>query len=218
MLSTRTTSDKKSPIARNEDLKAIQRVLNNRRSAQASRERKRRYLSELEMNRSHLLNEAQALRQRIKQLEADKVALAQQIAQLRDERTKVIGLSNGDEEFCDDKMMPSTTMMMKEPAYQMGFFRSVSHPSVFELPSLSGPTNYTLPMPTPISSLSKTATISHSILPSPSTASLNNRSQLATLTPRCSWPETCSFWNSYRPSRRHHRYYHRRYHCSKKNY
>jgi hypothetical protein len=217
MISTRTTSDKKSPIARSEDLKAIQRVLNNRRSAQASRERKRRYLSELEMNRSHLINEAQALRQRIKQLEADKAALAHQVAQLRDERIKVIGISN-DEEFCDS-LPASNPMMIKEPATQMGYSRTASHPSVFELPFLSGPASFTLPMPTPISSLLKTTSTTHTTtLPSRFLKTLPaNRRQSVTLTRRSSSPATCSFWNSWRPSKAHHRYHHRRYHCSKKN-
>ena len=112
-------TNKKTPVTTQDgSLKAIQRMLNNRRSAQASRERKRRYLSELEMNRSHLITETQSLRQRIKQLEADKVALARQVAQLRDERIKVIGLSNGDE-FCDDDVLSTT--MKKDPA-QMGLF------------------------------------------------------------------------------------------------
>lgn len=63
--------------------KQLNRVLKNRQAAQASRERKRAYVDELEESRERLQAEATELRTRVQSLERDKAALASQVDQLK---------------------------------------------------------------------------------------------------------------------------------------
>lgn len=65
--------------------KQLDRVLKNRQAAQASRERKRAYVSELEASRDLLQVEAVELRSRVHTLELEKSALASQVSQLKNE-------------------------------------------------------------------------------------------------------------------------------------
>lgn len=65
--------------------KQLDRVLKNRQAAQASRERKRAYVAELESSRDLLQAEASELRSRVQVLELEKSALANQVSQLKSE-------------------------------------------------------------------------------------------------------------------------------------
>lgn len=66
-------------------VKQLERVLKNRQAAQASRERKRTYVSELEASRDLLQAEAVELRSRVQVLEQEKSALSSQVSHLKAE-------------------------------------------------------------------------------------------------------------------------------------
>lgn len=72
-----------------DELRTLARVMKNRQSAQASRERKRRYMRDLEMHRAHLLTESKLLRERVSALEDDKRLLMAEIRQLRADMTRL---------------------------------------------------------------------------------------------------------------------------------
>jgi hypothetical protein len=65
--------------------KQMERVLKNRQAAQASRERKRAYVTDLEQSRDYYQKEANELRQRVVVLEKDKSRLANEVDTLRSE-------------------------------------------------------------------------------------------------------------------------------------
>jgi len=63
--------------------KQLDRVMKNRQAAQASRDRKRAYVTELEASRDRLEEEARELRVRVRDLEQEKDQLADEVCQLR---------------------------------------------------------------------------------------------------------------------------------------
>ncbi len=65
--------------------KQLERVLKNRQAAQASRERKRAYVTEVEESRDRLQEEANELLVRVNTLEREKTALHDQVNQLKSE-------------------------------------------------------------------------------------------------------------------------------------
>lgn len=65
--------------------KQLERVMKNRQAAQASRERKRAYVTELEASRDRLQSEALELRVRVNVLEKEKSCLSNQVSQLKAE-------------------------------------------------------------------------------------------------------------------------------------
>lgn len=65
--------------------KQLDRVLKNRQAAQASRERKRAYVTELEESRDLLEEEAAQLRERVMVLEGERSVLADEVSLLRAE-------------------------------------------------------------------------------------------------------------------------------------
>lgn len=65
--------------------KQLDRVLKNRQAAQASRDRKRTYVTELEASNDRLKTEARDLRTRVHVLEREKVSLSGEVSQLKTE-------------------------------------------------------------------------------------------------------------------------------------
>lgn len=97
--------------------KQIERVLKNRQAAQASRERKRAYVTELEESRDRLRMEAQELRQRVVILERDKSKLMNEVDTLRAEFDELRRLLI---------KRDSTKVHDKASDDDKGFFRNVS--------------------------------------------------------------------------------------------
>jgi len=86
-----STTNKRSPETSQDHPEQLsssrkqQRVLKNRQSAQASRERHRQHVQELEASREALLIESTNLHLRVAQLELDKARLAVEVETLRNE-------------------------------------------------------------------------------------------------------------------------------------
>ncbi|KAI8353825.1 hypothetical protein B0O80DRAFT_372194, partial [Mortierella sp. GBAus27b] len=64
------------------EAKALQRVLRNRAAAQESRDKKRKYVSEIEASNEQLQHENTQLLKRLKTVESDNVALSQRLEAL----------------------------------------------------------------------------------------------------------------------------------------
>jgi hypothetical protein len=79
---TTTTNESKPP--KDEERKK-DRAIRNRESAQASRERKRKYMSELEESRETLAQESRTLRARVGLLEDEKTTLVGELVSLRND-------------------------------------------------------------------------------------------------------------------------------------
>lgn len=158
--------------------KVLQRVLKNRQSAQASRERRRRYVSDLEMGRAQLFLQTQVLQQRVSQLESDKAQLLDQISLLRQEFMQLKNRQLANEQKSEQSER-TVVEVVTEPAIfgsDSGSLPSASEP-------LCGSFSLTSTLP-PLSSSIMTFPSPLHRLPSfrrVSTASVSLRS--------------CSFWN-----------------------
>ncbi|KAG0349594.1 hypothetical protein BGZ54_004315 [Gamsiella multidivaricata] len=80
--SSSTTHRKRSTDPADKETKARERVLRNRAAAQESRDKKRKYVEEIETSNEHLQQENTQLLKRLKTVESDNLALSQRLETL----------------------------------------------------------------------------------------------------------------------------------------
>lgn len=94
--------------------KQMERVLKNRQAAQASRERKRAYVTDLEQSRDYYQKEANELRHRVLVLEKDKSRLANEVDTLRSEFDELRRLLLSRQPIDESKFFRENTARLNE--------------------------------------------------------------------------------------------------------
>lgn len=102
--------------------KQLTRIMKNRQAAQASRDRKKNYVTELEASKEQLETEAVTLRHRVEILETEKCSLSSQVCQLKSEfeqlRALILGrnASFSADQLVDEQLLSNKPSVPQSPS------------------------------------------------------------------------------------------------------